>query len=181
MLATTIYYSEIESPLGSLFVQGDGESVTGLYLPQHKGWSGLDDSWKRSDEPFREVRDQLADYFAGERQQFDLPIRPAGTPFQQQVWEALTQIPFGATMTYSELAERVGKPFASRAVGAANGRNPISIIVPCHRVIGANGKLTGYAGGVERKKWLLELERSVLQRPEAQGRPSLGLFPALQF
>ena len=114
---------------------------------------------KQSDAPFAAVREQLAEYFAGERQQFDVPLKLAGTPFQQRVWQELVRIPFGTTITYAQLAQRVGKPTASRAVGHANGRNPISIIVPCHRVIGANGKLTGYAGGVEKKQWLLEWER----------------------
>jgi methylated-DNA-[protein]-cysteine S-methyltransferase len=105
------------------------------------------------------VREQLAEYFAGERREFDVPMQLAGTAFQRRVWEELVRIPYGTTITYAELARRVGRPTAVRAVGAANGRNPISILVPCHRVIGADGKLTGYGGGVERKQWLLELER----------------------
>ena len=158
MIATT-YYSYLESPLGQLFVQGDGQFVTGLYLPQHKGWPGPDPSWRELDKPFAAVRKQLAEYFAGERQQFDVPLKLAGTPFQQRVWQELARIPFGTTITYAELAHRVGQPTASRAVGNANGRNPISILVPCHRVIGTSGKLTGYAGGVEKKEWLLNWER----------------------
>jgi methylated-DNA-[protein]-cysteine S-methyltransferase len=140
-------------------VQSDGQFVTGLLMPQHKGWRGPDASWQQSDAPFTAVREQLAGYFAGERQQFDLPIKLAGTPFQQRVWQELVRIPFGTTITYAQLAQRVGKPTASRAVGHANGRNPISIVVPCHRVIGANGKLTGYAGGIDKKQWLLAWER----------------------
>ena len=128
-------------------------------MPQHKGWRGPDASWQQSDAPFAAVREQLAEYFAGERQQFDVPLKLAGTPFQQRVWQELVRIPFGTTITYAQLAQRVGQPTASRAVGHANGRNPISIIVPCHRVIGANGKLTGYAGGVDKKQWLLAWER----------------------
>lgn len=162
---TTIYYSYIDSPLGRMFVQGDGEFVTGLFMPHHKGWRGPDASWQQSDAPFVAVREQLAEYFAGERQQFDLPFKFTGTPFQQQVWQELLRIPFGTTITYAQLAQRVGKPTASRAVGHANSRNPISIIVPCHRVIGADGKLTGYAGGVDKKKWLLGWERNA--RPSA--------------
>jgi len=159
-MTTTTCFSYIDCPLGRMFVQGDGQFVTGLYMPRHKGWQGPDASWRQSDESFAAVREQLAEYFAGERQQFDVPLKLAGTPFQQQVWQELVRIPFGTTITYAQLAQRVGKPTASRAVGHANGRNPISIIVPCHRVIGTNGKLTGYAGGVDKKQWLLAWERS---------------------
>lgn len=155
---TTTCYSDIDSPLGPLFVQGDGHSVTGLFLPQHKGWRGPGASWQRSDAAFHSVREQLAKYFAGERQHFDVPVKLAGTRFQLQVWQELLRIPFGTTITYAQLAQRVGNPTATRAVGNANGRNPISIIVPCHRVIGANGKLTGYAGGIDNKQWLLAWE-----------------------
>lgn len=158
-MVTTNCYSYIESPLGQMFVQGDGQFVTGLFLPLHKGWQGPDASWKQSDASFIAVREQLAEYFAGDRHEFDVPLKLAGTAFQRLVWQELVRIPFGTTITYAQLAGRVGKPTASRAVGHANGRNPVSIIVPCHRVIGANGKLTGYAGGVEKKQWLLDWER----------------------
>jgi methylated-DNA-[protein]-cysteine S-methyltransferase len=158
-MTTTTYYSFIDSPLGRMFVQGDGRFVTGLFMPHHKGWRGPDASWREADAPFVAVREQLAEYFAGERQQFDVPLKVAGTPFQQRVWQELVRIPFGTTISYARLAQRVGQPTASRAVGHANGRNPVSIIVPCHRVIGANGKLTGYAGGVDKKEWLLDWER----------------------
>jgi methylated-DNA-[protein]-cysteine S-methyltransferase len=157
-MTATIYYSTIDAPLGRLFVQGDGQFVTGLFMPSHKGWLGPDASWKQSDVPFAAVREQLAEYFAGQRQQFDLPLKLAGTPFQQRVWQELVRIPFGTTITYAQLAQRVGRPTASRAVGHANSRNPISILVPCHRVIGADGKLTGYAGGLDKKQWLLAWE-----------------------
>ncbi|HTM53326.1 MAG TPA: methylated-DNA--[protein]-cysteine S-methyltransferase [Pirellulales bacterium] len=159
-MSAITYYSTIECPFGRMFVQGDGHFVTGLFMPQHKGWRGPDASWQASDEPFAAVREQLAEYFAGQRQRFDVPLKLAGTPFQQRVWQELLRIPFGTTISYAQLAERVGQPTASRAVGHANGRNPISIIVPCHRVIGANGKLTGYAGGLDKKQWLLEWEAS---------------------
>lgn len=157
----TTYFTYLESPLGRICIEGDEEFVTGLYFPHHKWWRGLDDSWRESDEPFHRVREQLAEYFAGERQTFDVPVKLAGTPFQQRVWEQLAQIPFGSTISYGELARRVGNLSASRAVGSANGRNPVSIIVPCHRVIGASGKLTGYGGGIDRKQWLLDWERDV--------------------
>jgi methylated-DNA-[protein]-cysteine S-methyltransferase len=157
-MTATVYYSYLESPLGRMLVQGDGQFVTGLFMPCHKGQSGPDATWQHSDAPFDAVREQLAEYFAGERQQFDVPLKLNGTPFQQRVWQELVQIPFGTTITYGQLAERVAQPSASRAVGHANGRNPISVLVPCHRVIGANGKLTGYAGGLDKKQWLLAFE-----------------------
>ena len=158
-MTTPVYYSYVESPLGRMFVKGDGQFVTGLYLPQHKGWQGPDAAWQESAAPFAAVLEQLGEYFAGERQAFDVPLKLAGTPFQQRVWQELVCIPFGTTITYAQLAQLIGKPTASRAVGHANSRNPISIIVPCHRVIGADGKLTGYAGGVDKKQWLLAWER----------------------
>lgn len=172
-----IYYSHVDSPLGRLFVRGDGQFVTGLYMPQHKGWPGPEASWRQSDAPFVAVREQLAEYFAGQRREFDVPLRLAGTPFQQRVWQELVRIPFGQTITYAQLAQRVGQPTAFRAVGHANGRNPISILVPCHRVIGADGKLTGYAGGIEKKRWLLAWEREATsaERGEMFAVPSLAL------
>ena len=165
MTATTCY-TLFDSPLGEICLQGDGHFVTGLYMPQHKHWRGAESGWKQSHELFVSVRNQLAEYFAGERQTFDVPLKLAGTPFQQRVWQELTRIPFGETITYAELARRIGKPTAVRAVGHANGRNPVSIIVPCHRVIGASGKLTGYGGGVAKKEILLVLERSKKQTQE---------------
>jgi methylated-DNA-[protein]-cysteine S-methyltransferase len=160
---TTRFYSYIDSPLGRLLVHGDEQFVTGLFMPQHKGWRGPDASWREADTPFASLRTQLDEYFAGERRQFDVPLKLPGTPFQMRVWQELVRIPFGETITYAQLAQRLGIPTASRAVGHANGRNPVSIIVPCHRVIGANGKLTGYAGGIDKKQWLLDWERATLQ------------------
>ena len=118
--------------------------------------------WDRDDNAFDDVVSQLEDYFAGRRREFDLPLAPAGTPFQQRVWRALLDIPYGETISYGELASRIGNKAASRAVGLANGSNPISIVIPCHRVIGANGKLTGYGGGLPIKQQLLALERGAL-------------------
>jgi len=161
-MAMTTMYSAIDSPLGRLCVQGDGQFVTGLFLPAHKGWKGPDPGWRRCDSSFRDVRQQLDEYFSGERRQFDLPLKLTGTPFQLRVWRELAAIPLGETITYAQLAQRIGQPTASRAVGHANGRNPISIIVPCHRVIGVGGKLTGYGGGVDAKRWLLDWERSLI-------------------
>ena len=120
-----------------------------------------------TDPPAEQLERELTEWFAGARRDFDIPLALRGTPFQQSVWEALRAIPYGAVQSYGELAQSLGKPDAVRAVGAANGRNPVSIIVPCHRVIGANGSLTGYAGGLERKRFLLALEQG--QAPEAQG------------
>jgi methylated-DNA-[protein]-cysteine S-methyltransferase len=155
----TTFYSYVESPLCRIVVQGDGQFITGLHMPSHRHWSDIGPDWQEADEPFHAIRQQLNEYFAGQRQEFDLPLKLAGTPFQQRVWQELVRIPFGKTITYAQLAQRVGKPTAFRAVGSANGRNPISIIVPCHRVIGADGTLTGYGGGVDRKQWLLDWER----------------------
>jgi methylated-DNA-[protein]-cysteine S-methyltransferase len=171
-MTVTTYFTYFDSPLGQMFVRGDGQFVTGLFMPSHKGSPGPEPTWQRADEPFAAVRRQLAEYFAGERQQFDVPIKLVGTAFQQRVWQELVRIPFGTTIHYGELARRVGRPSASRAVGHANGRNPISILVPCHRVIGANGKLTGYAGGLDKKHWLLASER------RATGAEPKDLFSA---
>lgn len=159
----TMFYDYIDSPLGRLCVQGDRQNVTGLYLPRHKHWRGPDPAWQQADAPFVGVREQLAEYFAGRRQEFDVPLKLAGTPFQRHVWQELSRIPFGTTITYAELARRIGQPSATRAVGHANGHNPISILVPCHRVIGADGSLTGYGGGIEKKRWLLKWEQSKVQ------------------
>lgn len=156
----TTYYTRIESPIESLLLSSDGESLTSLSMVTQRHGPFFSETWKRDDnaKPFGEARKQLAAYFAGELAEFDLPLNMIGTEFQKTVWRELLNIPFGVTISYGELASRVGNPSASRAVGAANGRNPISIIVPCHRVIGSNGKLTGYGGGMERKEWLLAHE-----------------------
>ena len=132
--------------------------LTGIYMEQHRHGPGVDPSWDEDAAAFGEVARQLDEYFDGSRTTFDLPLAPAGTPFQRRVWDELTRIPLGTTVTYGELAARAGHPGAARAVGAAVGRNPISIVVPCHRVVGADGTLTGYAGGVGRKAALLALE-----------------------
>src|SRR4051794_7754325 len=149
-------HSYVDSPLGPLLVVGDGESLTGLYTDKHGRLPT--DLGHRADEDFAEVRAQLQQYFAGQRDTFDLPLNPRGTPFQQAVWQALREIRYGSTMTYREGACEIGNPKAVRAVGSANSRNPISIIVPCHRVVGSDGKLVGYAGGFSAKQWLLDHE-----------------------
>jgi methylated-DNA-[protein]-cysteine S-methyltransferase len=125
---------------------------------------GPEASWQQDDSAFRAVREQLAAYFEGNLREFELPMEMPGTPFQRRVWEGLCAIPYGETVSYAELARRIGHAGASRAVGSANGRNPISIVVPCHRVIAADGTLGGYGGGLERKDWLLQHETTVIQR-----------------
>jgi methylated-DNA-[protein]-cysteine S-methyltransferase len=158
----TTYTATVSSPVGDIALVGDGEALSGLYMPQHRHRPPLPEGTVRDDEAFDAAREQLAAYFAGERTGFDLPVQATGTPFQHEVWQALTEIPYGTTWSYGDLAKRIGNPAAVRAVGLANGRNPVSIVVPCHRVVGANGSLTGYGGGIERKRFLLDLERGAL-------------------
>ena len=155
---SAMQYRTIESPVGPLTLAGDGRRLMHLWMVDqtHEPSYG---GWERNDKAFSDAIDQLDGYFAGERREFDLELDLVGTNFQRRVWEALLTIPYGETRSYGYIAEQIGSPGASRAVGLANGRNPIGIIVPCHRVIGANGSLTGYGGGLERKRILLELER----------------------
>jgi methylated-DNA-[protein]-cysteine S-methyltransferase len=154
-----ISYTYVPSPLGDLMIARDEVGLTHLYLPSGKHPSQPRPEWQRDDTAFDDVRAQLAEYFAGDRTDFDLPLHPAGSLFQQRVWTALRAIPYGETASYGATAAAIGAPpSASRAVGAANGQNPISIIVPCHRVIGANGSLVGYGGGLDAKRWLLAHE-----------------------
>ncbi len=152
-------YRHIDSPLGHLRLVGNDEVLTGLYLADHQRCPAPSKDWSEHNEVLEPVCRQLGEYFAGERSEFDVPMRLEGTPFQVEVWGALRSIPYGTTASYADIARAVGRPSAVRAVGAANGRNPISIIVPCHRVIGADGTLTGYGWGVDRKAWLLAHER----------------------
>jgi len=152
-------YSLLDSPIGELLLVGDGSAISGLYMQDGATGRAVEDGWIAAEGPFAEPRRQLDQYFAGDRTEFDLPLAPAGTPFQLSVWDALRRIPYGETRSYREIAEAIGRPSATRAVGAANGRNPIAVIVPCHRVIGADGSLTGFGGGIERKRLLLDLER----------------------
>ena len=154
----TVRYTVVDSPIDPLLLVGDGDAITGLFMSPHQGRHGVEDGWVRDDDVFRAAAAQLGEYFAGERHTFDLPLRPEGTAFQLRVWSALCDIPYGTTITYGEQAQRLGDPGRARAVGAANGQNPITIVVPCHRVIGANGSLTGYGGGLDRKRHLLDLE-----------------------
>jgi methylated-DNA-[protein]-cysteine S-methyltransferase len=155
-----ISFTYLESPIGRLLLSTDGVALTGLYMdvPSRNFEPGADWALDPSAGPLPAAARQLNEYFAGSRRDFDLPLRMQGTEFQQRVWRRLTEIRYGETWSYGELAKRVGNANASRAVGLANGSNPISIVVPCHRVIGANGSLTGYGGGLERKRWLLAHE-----------------------
>ena len=151
-------YTTVASPVGELLLTATEGRLTGLYMPveAHGPPAGM----ARDDGAFSAVRRQLDEYFARERRAFDLPVAPSGTPFQQRIWSELQRIGYGETISYAELAARIGRPTAIRAAGAANGANPVSIIIPCHRVIGSDGSLTGYGGGLETKRRLLELESS---------------------
>lgn len=151
-------HTVIDSPLGELTAVAEDGALTGLYFPRHRGMPLDEALGPRTGEGFEELRHQLEEYFTGGRTRFDLPLAPRGEPFQHRVWQLLREIPYGETRSYGELARDLGDPSLARAVGAANGRNPLSVVVPCHRVVGADGRLTGYAGGLERKRFLLELE-----------------------
>jgi methylated-DNA-[protein]-cysteine S-methyltransferase len=151
-------YTTIESPIGELLLLGDDQALHGLYMQNGRKPVTIAPDWKRSVQPFATVTEQLSEYFEGGRLAFDVPLLMDGTPFERRVWRTLQDIPYGETVSYGEIARRIGQPRAARAVGLANGRNPIAVIVPCHRVVGANGTLTGYGGGLERKRILLELE-----------------------
>lgn len=162
-MVTEHAYDRFDSPIGELLAIGDSDTgrLLGLYMQDGSRPATIASTWVRDPSPFARLRTQLAEHFEGERRTFDLDLEPAGTPFQLEVWRGLAALEYGETVSYRELAGAVGRPTASRAVGMANGRNPISIVIPCHRVIGAGGALTGYAGGLERKRWLLELEGAV--------------------
>lgn len=155
-----IRYARFATPLGTLFATAIGGSLTGIYFEGQRHAPAISRDWREdpSHAPLAECARQLADYFEGKRQCFELPLAPDGTEFQRRVWREIARIPYGDTLSYAELAARAGAPGAARAAGAATGRNPLTIVVPCHRVVGTNGSLTGYAGGLERKTRLLEIE-----------------------
>jgi methylated-DNA-[protein]-cysteine S-methyltransferase len=157
----TASYAYFDSPVGRLLLAGDPRGLTLVRFPGEQGAVRPSADWRRDDRALSYAVVQLEEYFAGERRQFSLPLQPEGTPFQKVVWSALRTIPYGATLSYGELARRIGRPSASRAVGAANGANPLPIIVPCHRVIGADRSLTGFGGGLKTKRFLLALEAGV--------------------
>jgi methylated-DNA-[protein]-cysteine S-methyltransferase len=158
----TLLYDTIDSPIGTLLLVGDGHAVHRVDMQQGRRPTRIDPSWQHEPEALADVTAQLGEYFAGTRRTFELKLSMAGNPFERRVWDELVEIPYGETASYGEIARRVGAVTAARAVGLANGRNPIAVIVPCHRVIGADGSLTGYGGGLERKRFLLDLESGVL-------------------
>jgi methylated-DNA-[protein]-cysteine S-methyltransferase len=159
----TVHYDFIDSPLGALRLTATTEGLAGIHFDGGRHAPPLEAVWIRSPSfpPLRRASAQLAEYFAGQRRTFDLPLAPEGTPFQHSVWEAIATVSAGATISYTELARRAGRPGSARAAGAATGRNPLAIVVPCHRIVGADGSLTGYAGGLVRKRALLTLERDM--------------------
>lgn len=159
-------HTVVDSPVGPLTLVAVDDALTGLYMDRQRHRPPQESFGEPGTAPFGPVIEQLAEYFAGQRSEFDVVMALTGTPFQRTVWAALREIPYGETVSYGELAERIGQPSASRAVGLANGKNPIGIIVPCHRVVGSTGNLTGYGGGLDRKQHLLDFERS--NTPHAQ-------------
>jgi methylated-DNA-[protein]-cysteine S-methyltransferase len=161
-MTTELIYTMMDSPIGDLLLVGDGEALWRLDMQQGRRPTAIDLHWERRDQAFADVRRQLTEYFDGRRRSFDVPLALEGNSFELRVWDALREIPYGETVSYGEIARRIGQPDAPRAVGLANGRNPIAVIVPCHRVIGANGTLVGYGGGLERKRLLLDLESGVV-------------------
>jgi methylated-DNA-[protein]-cysteine S-methyltransferase len=158
---------DVETPLGRVVVVTAGDALVGLWFDGSAGTPPLSGPTEGTDELFALVGRQLDEYFSGARTRFDVPIRLNGTPFQCEVWSALLTIPHARTSTYGAIARRIGRPAAARAVGAANGHNPISIVVPCHRLVGSDGGLTGYGGGLDRKAWLLDHERRVAATSDA--------------
>jgi len=159
------YYECYDSPQGQMLLVADGERLSGVYFDGQKYVAHIAPGWRRDacHPPLRQAKRELTEYFGGERKRFEVAIAPEGTPFQRSVWKAISSVGFGETITYGELADRAGCPGSARAAGAATGRNPIGVIVPCHRIVGANGSLTGYAGGLDKKRALLAFES---QNPE---------------
>ena len=153
-----MYYCYLDTPIGELLLAGESNALSMIGFPKGAMRRDPEADWIYNEEPFETVRTQLAEYFSGERKDFDLPLKLDGSEFQISVLEALLEIPYGETTSYGAIAKQIGRPKAMRAVGAANGRNPIPIIVPCHRVIGSSGDLTGFGGGLDTKEALLRLE-----------------------
>jgi methylated-DNA-[protein]-cysteine S-methyltransferase len=161
-MSNELMYTTLESPIGELLLVGDGTALRRLHMQNGRRRLRIDPRWEARREPFADVALELDEYFGGYRREFEAPLAINGNPFEVRVWHALREIPYGETISYGQLARRIGAPGAARAVGVANARNPIAVIVPCHRVIGADGSLTGYGGGLERKRLLLDLESGVL-------------------
>jgi len=173
MASEAIVYTHIDTPIGPLLVAGDDRYLRAVGFPERGRPRAPAAGWRHDAAPLAEAASQLSDYFDGARTDFDLPLAFAGSPFDEAVWNAMREIPYGATISYGEIARRIGEgPAASRAVGVACGTNPLPIVIPCHRVIGADGSLTGFGGGLETKAFLLTLERRVAPRPGQQ----FGLF-----
>lgn len=164
----THFETTMDSPLGPLRLLANDEGLCGIYYQEHKNAPELDCRANSEHSILKEAQQQLSEYFSGRRQEFSLPLALEGTPFMLSVWNALAGIPYGTTLTYGQLAQNIGSPKAFRAVGRTNGLNPVSIVLPCHRVVGSNGKLTGYAGGLANKEWLLDHERRIA-RSEVEG------------
>ena len=162
-------YDFYDSPHGRMLLVASGEGLTGVYFDGQKYHASIEPEWREDPRQaiLRQAGRELAEYFAGERKRFETPLAPEGTPFQRAVWRAISSVDFGRTIPYGELAIRAGFPGSSRAAGAATGRNPLTIIVPCHRIVGSDGSLTGYAGGLERKRALLALEGARAESPTA--------------
>ena len=158
-----IWYDELPTPIGQLRLVADAQGLREVWFDSGRHRKEPDPRWWRDAGRLAFARGQLEEYFAGTRQVFDLPLHPLGTPFQLAVWHELARIPYGATTSYGEMARRIGQPQAMRAVGAANGRNPLPIVLPCHRVIGADGSLTGFGGGLPTKRYLLAMEQRVVR------------------
>lgn len=167
---SVLAFGYFDSPVGPLLIAGDADRLHLISFPTGRRAEAPEADWRRDDSLFLETIDQLRAYFAGTLTRFDLPLRLAGTTFQNKVWTALCDIPFGETVSYGELASRIGKPTASRAVGAANGANPLPIVVPCHRVIGSDRSLTGFGGGLETKRFLLAHEQDCSSEDRSQSR-----------
>lgn len=173
------YYGYLDSPLGRLLLLSNGDALTGLWFVDGRRPVEPDVRWCHNEgaDPFSDVRTQLREYGEGRRTTFDVPMRLEGTPYQQRVWAVIADVPFGETISYRELAARVGSPASARAAGMATGLNPVSILVPCHRIVGSDGSLTGYGGGLERKRALLAFESGVA--PDLAAARSLDDLPLL--
>jgi len=173
--------TEFPSPLGRLLAVSNGEAVTGLHFETERHPPRRDATWRRDDDDalLSRLRQQLYEFWEGGRRVFDLPLAPVGTPFQQAIWRAIAAVPFGEVITYGELARRVGSPRGMRAAGLATGRNPISIVIPCHRIVGSSGALTGYGGGLDRKVWLLRHE-GVRLRALERAQDARGAGPLIE-
>ena len=168
-----MYYDYLETPIGSLLLVGSDDGLVRVAFEQDGRPEPPEEDWVRAPEKLETARRQLEEYFQGSRREFDLRLEPEGTDFQRSVWRALAEIPFGETVSYGELAQSLGKPSAMRAVGAANGRNPLPIVLPCHRVIGSDGSLTGFGGGLDAKRYLLDHEGASYVDEARQARLTL--------